>query len=342
MPRRAHVLPPLLAASLLAASLLGASITPARAESALWTLVASPLTVSTGALTTFSLTATNEDPLSAVLSSAEIGCIVVDVPAIFEVRGASVVSATTGASWSASVSGNRVWVATGSGGDRLALLDAVRFTIAAMPISPGELAWGARAYRDQGCGGAGALLAVPPVVLVVSPAIIPTPILTPAPTPVPTSVPTPLATPSPAPTSTAPPPASSRGAEPTPGLSGPATSPGTTPVTQPPAVGEASPSRSPGPSVDPSGSEDAAIAPQPAPPTGPALAILEPQNGVPISLGPLGLVRGLDEWVVPGLLFGTPGLLLALFALLQGLGVAAWLPAISRLRRGNDAPILNR
>ena len=42
---------------------------------------ASPLVATTGVATTFTLTATNEDPLAAVLSSSEIGCVIVTVPA---------------------------------------------------------------------------------------------------------------------------------------------------------------------------------------------------------------------------------------------------------------------
>ncbi len=41
------------------------AVRPAAAESALWTLLASPLAVNDRATTTFSLTATDEDPLAA-------------------------------------------------------------------------------------------------------------------------------------------------------------------------------------------------------------------------------------------------------------------------------------
>ncbi|HVM26018.1 MAG TPA: hypothetical protein VM253_11530 [Candidatus Limnocylindrales bacterium] len=56
---------------------------------------------------------------------------------------------------------------------------------------------------------------------------------------------------------------------------------------------------------------------------------------IPISLGPLGLVGAIDIWIIPGLLIGTPGLLLVAFVLLQAAGALAWLPAIRRLR-GTD------
>ena len=45
----------------------------ALAESTLWTLTASPLAVTTGTTTTFTLRATNTDPLADLLSSSEIG-----------------------------------------------------------------------------------------------------------------------------------------------------------------------------------------------------------------------------------------------------------------------------
>ena len=78
-------------AAVLAASVLATAPIPGvRGASALWTLVATPLAVSTGASTVFVLTATNEDPLVAVESSREIGCIVLDVPANFTVTGSVV------------------------------------------------------------------------------------------------------------------------------------------------------------------------------------------------------------------------------------------------------------
>jgi len=61
---------------------------------------------------------------------------------------------------------------------------------------------------------------------------------------------------------------------------------------------------------------------------------------VPVSLGSLSFLGGLDIWIVPGLLLGVPGLLVALFALLQAGGALAWVPAIRRLRgvEGTTAP----
>lgn len=350
-----------LAATLL---LLGATSRPASAESALWTVVATPLTVSTGSLTTFTLTATNQDPLALLNSDAEIGCIRVTLPSLFQVRAAAVQSATTGATWSAGVSGQAVTVWTSSGGDRLELADSVRFTVTAMPLSPGELAWPSRAYRDQACGGSGALLAVPPVVLVVGPAVTPTPsptpspIATPPPTPSPPTPPTPSptpppggspATPAPAPSTPRPTTAASErpraipdgaGASPTASATG-SPAPGRP---EPSSSGSASP-RPGGSSLPPSpaegqapgggfpaspGSESGAV-------TRPGLEVggtADPRGGagIPISLGPLGILGAIDVWVVPGLLYGIPGVLIIAFVVLQLGGAAAWIPAIRRLR----------
>lgn len=350
---------------------LAAGASPARAESALWTLIATPLTVSTGSLTTFSLTATNEDPLALLSSDAEIGCIRVTLPALFEGRGAAVVSATTGPSWSASVSGQTVTVRTSSGGDRLALLDTVRFTITAMALAPGELAWPSRAYRDQGCGGSGALLGIPPVVLVTGLAVTPTPAPTPttAPTPAPTPVPTTPPTTVPTATPRPPTPAST-----------PAPAPG---ATTPRPVASASPASpaTPRPSPRPDASERPGFGPTstPSPPAtegadggdnerspgAPATVGAVPPGGgfdrpagnaegdggagpsepggnprtepIPLSLGPLGLLGTIDVWIVPGLLYGVPGVLLLLFVVAQAGGAAVWLPSIRRLRGDDEA-----
>ena len=334
---------------------------PVAAESALWTLVASPPAATTGSLTTFSLVATNEDPLAALLSSSEIGCVEVTVPANFDVRGAAVQSATTGATWSASRSGNVVTVQTSSGGDRLALLDSVRFTVTAMPMSTGSIAWQAHAHRDQSCGGSSALLGVPPIVVVTGPAVTPTPSPTPVPTPTPTASPSPTRPPGPSATPM-PTPGPVETSAPTPA---PATSPDGGPASPSPSsrtdgpdrpgatatpdpVAAVDPDDSPGPSRSPRG-PNASEAPLPGPigaggPGGrPDAGQLAPgavdesarSRPARLSLGPLSLLGTLDVWIVPGLLYGIPGILLIAFVLLQAAGAAAWLPAIRRLGRGD-------
>src|SRR5262245_25976465 len=97
--------------------------TGARAASILWSLTASPLTASVDVQRIFTMTATNEDPLAALNSNSEIGCVVVDVPGNFVVSAAVVTGSNAGETWHVdSVLGNRVTVHTDSGGDRLALL----------------------------------------------------------------------------------------------------------------------------------------------------------------------------------------------------------------------------
>lgn len=348
---------PVIVATLALTALLGTAVRPVAAESVLWTLVASPLVATTGVSTTFVLTATNEDPLAALLSSAEIGCVVLDLPATFDAEAASVTGSSMNGSWVASLSGNRVQVWTTSGGDRLELLDWVRFTVRATPLAAGQLAWSARAYRDQGCGGAGALLGVPPLVLVTGPAVTPTPL----PTPVATTAPTPMQTPAPAPAATP---------RPTP-ASGAASPPPTTVVAprpssgsgggQPPGPPQAAATGRPASSGTPTASQSSAEptpatsarpVPGAAPPAGgepseapaaivpavPGAGIGHPTGDAPgvrpiqLSLGPLGLVGGIDVWAVPGLVVGVPGLLIVVFALLQAIGAMAWVPAIRRLR----------
>ena len=176
-------------------------VVPARAASLLWTLTASPLTATTGVQRVFTLTATNEDPLAALDSSAEIGCVVVDVPGNFTVAGSEVTDSNAGDGWHVdSVVGNRVTVHTDSGGERLEFLDWVRFTVVATPFNTGSLSWNARAFRQTDCTGGATLLGIPPIVVVTGPAVTPTPTPTPRPTPSPTPRPTPTPTPSPTPT----------------------------------------------------------------------------------------------------------------------------------------------
>ena len=247
-----------LVVALLAAHVVGAVLaTPARAVSILWTLTASPLTATTGVQRVFTLTATNEDPLAALVSSSEIGCVVVDVPGNFSVSAAAVTGSNAGGGWHVdSIVGNRVTVHTDSGGDRLELLGWVRFTITATPSSTGSLAWSAKAYRDGSCTGGAALLGVPPIVLVTGPAVTPTPKPTPLPTPTPKPTPSPTPTPrptpkpTPSPTPILPLPSPPLPSVPLPGL----------PAPSPPVPGAATPDPTPSSPGDP----------RPAPTDGPA------------------------------------------------------------------------
>lgn len=333
------------------------------AESALWTLTASPPAATTGGDTTFTLTATNEDPLVVLLGSAEIRCVVVDVPAQFSVAGASVTGSSTGGSWGASLSGNRVTVVAESGGDRLAFLDWVRFTVRATPISTGSLAWNAVAYRSQNCSGTGALLGVPPVVLVTGPTITPTPVPqpTPTPTPKPTLAPTPIPTPTPLP-----PLPSASSLIPTPSIGILPTATPTQPSTPAPGNDDPEPGRSGTPRATPSAtpgaageepSEDGGTVPGASPPNsgaapddGSSVTVAGPgrtavdaapriafeAGALDLGLGTIDLLGSAAVWAVPAAAIAGPGLLLILLIALQAVGALAWIPAVRRLR-GEDA-----
>lgn len=345
---------------------LGLMPGPVRAESTLWTLTASPLAVTTGAATTFRLTATNEDPLAALLSSSEIGCLWVDVPSNFSVAAASVTNSTTGSSWTVSRAGNRVRVYTTSGGDRLKLLDSVTFTIGATATSTGSLAWNAKAYRRQDCMGTGALLGVPPVVVVSGAAATPTPTPTPTPRPTPTPTPRPTATPTPTPTPiivlptlplpsltvpTATPqptatPRASSGASSQPSASTSPAPGSQEPGATPPASAEGSATPAPSDGVAPDGStatppaaEPGAVGGDPGVPGGAigAPRVAFDRTNVNLGIGPIDFLDGAEVWAVPAATIGVPGLLLLLWVGLQAIGTLAWIPAVRRLR-GEEPP----
>lgn len=312
--------------------------TPRPASAALlWTLVATPTAVSTGADTTFTLTATNGDLLT------EIGCVIVDVPASFSITGVGVVGSTAGDSWIAGRSGNRVTAQTTSGGDRLELLQSVTFTVRATALSSGSIAWGANAFRQQDCSGGGSLIGVPPVVLVTGPAVTPTPAPTapptPAPTPAPTAPPTP--TPTPAPTARPTPVATAR---PTAASSPP------TPASSPSATPRpASSAAAAAPTEAPRARESAAAAPQPgagsggpsggAPPTTPStgeeaavVSVPVEEERVALADASIGLLAGVSTWAVPAATIAGPGLLVLVWVAIQATGAMAWVPAARRLR----------
>ncbi len=327
------------------------SAAPSAAESALWTITATPLAATTGVSRTFTLTATNTDPLSIALSSAEIGCLWVDVPPNFTVTAAAVTGSNAGAGWHVdSVVDNRVVIHTDSGGERLALMDWVRFSVTATPLSTGSLTWNARAYRAQDCSGGGALLGVPPIVVVSGPPVTATPTPTPRPTPTPTPRPTPRVTPNPTPVPTA-------ASTPRPALTPrPRVTPAPTSTTGGPGGGASvTPAPSTAGTAEPSapGSVAPSQRPTPTPPAGTGIgspaspAVSGPSDGSPplgavpaladggLDLGPIGLLGGVMVWFVPSAVLGVPGLLVLLWVLLQTAGGLAWVPAIRRLR-GDD------
>ena len=368
MPRPArHDLEAVVAVVLAVILALVASIGPARAASLLWSLTASPLAATTGVQKVFTLTATNEDPLAALDSSREIGCVVVDVPGNFSVAGAVVTGSNAGDGWHVdSVVGNRVTVHTDSGGDRLELLGWVRFTVTATPMQTGSLVWSARAHRAQDCSGAAALIGVPPIVVVTGPPVTPTPEPTPMPTPTPK--PTPKPTPAPTPRPTPPPLPVPLPSVPLPSLPVPLPSFGQPPGPEPEPTRPPT-SSAPRPSAEPSASED--DGPRPpretdpgggpgaVPPSSGGSAVDGPGDGpgdgaaAPVAvdaprvafdepqldLGSMDvdLLAGVEIWSVPAATLGVPGILLLVWVALQAVGALAWIPAVRRLR-GDEEP----
>lgn len=328
----------------------------------LWTLTASPLAVSTGTPTTFTLTAAN-------LLLGRIGCVVVDVPLNFSVGAVGVTGSTAGNSWVAARSGNRITVWTTSGGDRLELLDSVTFTVAATAMSGGSLAWAANAYDRQDCGGSASLLGVPPIVVVTGPAVTPSPAPTPPPTPTPTPPPTPVPSPTPTPlvplpTIPLPIPLPSVGV---PGISHATPRPQATPGGAPTPGGALTASPRPAdpastftaaPSESDGGSPAVVPAALPieggAPPSagGPAARNVEAPAGrgqaspriafdeseLDLGTGSLGLLGGATIWVVPVATIGGPGLIVLLWVALQTGGASVWIPAARRLRGEERRP----
>lgn len=328
--------------------LVAISAAPVVAESALWTLSASPLATTTGIPTMFTLQATNQDPLAVLTSSARIGCVQVDVPANFSVASAQVSGSSGGGSWTASLAGNRVRVQAGSGGDRLRTLDWVRFTVRATAASAGSIAWASRAFERMDCGGSGALLGLPPIVVVTGPAPTPTPVPTPLPT-LPTVAPTPTLPPLPSILPSLPPigetPAPTR--TPT-AIASPSDRPAESEDPRATPTPTAATSRAPGSSDGPDASADPSAGAPAASDGGPdgGVAGGPPVLPVPRESGPTVLVEpadldlggtgiglsGIGIWIVPGAAIAGPGLLILLWIALQAVGAFAWLPAVRRLR----------
>ena len=299
--------------------------TPATANAAaLWALVGTPLTATTGERTDIKLTATNESLLD------NIGCIRIETTTHFDVERAD---ANHG--WSTGVNGTVITASSPSLGSRLGLLETLDITIRATPLDPGTWSWTGTAYADLACGGS-PLLGVPIVAIVVTgpaptpvptatptPAPVPAPTLTPAPKPGPTSplavTPRPTGTPRPSAVSTAgpspsPPSVATRASE------GPRPTDGAAPTisssaTKTPVLGEAR---------DAPGSGDAPL-------PGDAFAVRA--AGMQIDAGLGGLAEAgpvLLQVAVPGAVVALPGLLFLLAIAAQAMGGLAWVPVVRR------------
>lgn len=314
-------------------------VTPLTVSAALlWTLTATPLAVGTGVPTTFTLVASN-------LLLGRIECVVVDVPANFNVGGVDAVGSTAGDSWVAARDGNRVTVWTRSGGDRLELLDSVTFTVVATAISGGSLAWPATAYDRPECDGSGSLLGVPPIIVVSEPAVRPSPAPTPIPAPLPTLPPPPAPTPSPLPVIPLPLPLPTIGSPGIPDVSpraevtaSPSPRPSAVPersttAEQPPGTG----SPGPPPTSDGARGGEGRIFDAPAAdPRSEAPRIGFDEPDLDLSTLSVGLLVGAPIWVVPVAAIGGPGLMVLVWVALQAAGASIWIPSARRLR--GEAP----
>lgn len=313
---------------------MATSATPAAAL-LLWTLTATPLTVTSGVATSFSLTATNLDLLT------ELGCLEVDLPASFTIVGASAGNASNGDAWEAVVFPSKVAVHSLSGGGRLELGHSITFTITAIPTQAGTWLWPNHAHRQEDCSGTEELGTALSILVLPAATLIPQPTPTPTPTPIPNATTTPAPILSVGPLPTLPPILSTLRPSPSIGVATPAptigsvSSPTPSPTARPSVASVAGAASSPG---DTSGSAFG-VTPG-AVDAGPAgLAIGEPAGsggGVgEVSLGALGAIDGISVWAIPGAVVGGPGLLVILWVILQTGAALAWIPAVRRMRGGD-------
>ena len=312
-----------------------------------WSLTVTPISATGGQTTSFTLTATNLDALF------ELGCLEVTLPSSFEVHSVSDPVHSTGRDWSSFIRGTTVIAFSESGGGRLETAQSVSFVVTARPTVAGATTWPNHAHQREDCSGEEET-GVPLSVTVLAP-LLATPTPTPAPaSATPTPTPTPLLTlpslkiaptpnPMPTPTSTATPtPANAPGTSPspTPSSAGPSSgaSPesGTTPRS-------ASPSEGDGESSTPAtaAGTDGASATVGSGDTGGAVTgprVSFDRTGLGVELGAIGLLDGAAIWAVPAATIAGPGLLILLFIALQAAGVAAWIPAVRRLRGKEERP----
>jgi hypothetical protein len=276
----------------------------------LWTLVASPLTAQMGVSTTFTLTATNEDPLN------QIGCVEVSVTSNFEVEATAIAN---GLPWTIgdSDSHTKVTLRSKATGGSLGVLESVVFTVQATPLDAGTWTWSGTAYQDISCGGSPlpgvALVAI--VVTDSAPTLVPTALPTLLPTALPTVIPIPTATPAPTATLL------------------PSRDPGPTQSPEPAPPG---PVRSePPPTSDGAGTgtgTGSGAIPSPGLEVGRdqvAVSATDVTIDPDLSTTRVG-IRPLLALAVPAVVIAGPGLLLILAFAAQVTGALAWLPIVRR------------
>jgi hypothetical protein len=283
---------------------------PAVAQSPIYSLVASPLTVSQGDVTVFTFTFTN-------LGNQGIRCTEVLFPDEFWISSLGTPNASNNRPWSASLLGQWVLVHTDTGGGRLRNGESVTFTVTALATTEGAYTFDNHVHLSQNCDDTN--INGTPLPLTVLPAATATP--TPTPTPTPTATPKPTLAPTPRPTPVA-----------TPDRSTPTPTP--------------TPTATPTPEESPSVRPSAVPVPSPSSPGGGQIVRVAPlaggSDGAPTSLGVgvdvLGLINGPLGWFVPGAVVGVPGLLVLIFVGLQMFGALAWIPAVRRMGDDDDRP----
>jgi hypothetical protein len=311
---------------------LAAAVPGIATAALLWTLVMTPLTTTLGQSTTFTLTATNLDPLT------ELGCLEVDVSGSFVIESLGTPIASNNRTWVSSRSGNAVLVHSKDGGGRLEFLDSVTFTIGAHATLAGTFLWANHAHRQQDCSLPD--LAGLPLTVTVLPVLLSTSSPTPTPSPTPVATPAPTATPSPI--------LPILPILPLPSIDLHLPTPSPTATPTPRATATPEPTTRPEPTTTPAASTGAGTSGAGPLPGGSASggstdAVLQigrgPQDGgagVEIGADLLGLLD-VDVWLVPSAFVVGPGLLVILWVLLQTIGTVAWIPAVRRMAGEEDA-----
>jgi len=336
-----------------------------------WSLSGSHTAVQAGQLTVATLRVSNDNLLS-ILGVDDIGCVHVDVPSAFDIQSAGTTKGSWVAGYSGSravIHSTSGGARLGVGESVTFTITALAKTAGSFSWSVRVI----RDQDCDGSYITSAETFSVSVAPAPTPAPTPTPTPAPTATPRPTPVPTPRPTPTSAlPMPTAPLP--SLPTLPLPSLPAPSRSlpaaatpsPTPRPPSSAPDDREASPSRtapastsgSPSASARPSGQQGSDPrdgldgAPGPADgPNGGGAAPAAPDREEPVTLdgqlfptdatGGLGVeLAGVDlfgnaVWAIPAATVAGPGLLVLLWLFLQGVGAAAWMPSVRRLR-GED------
>jgi hypothetical protein len=317
--------------ALVALSLCAAMAVPPAASAALLVWSLTPLTVAgtAGQVTTVTFTATNLD----VLGRRDVGCVEIELPESYVFKSVQGISASNGREWDWFILDRFVHVHSVDGGGRLEpplasglIGESVTFKLTFVAPAAGVTSWSNHVHQSQHCDDDNEIGA--PVTATFLPPILATP------TPRPTPRPTPVATPKPTPI-------------PTPKAEGPPVRP--TPTVRSEATASATPdARTPSPtpassSADAVPSSTAAIA-SPPPGTGaprgsqdaaaPVVDLRDAETSLAIDA--IDVMAGVEVYAVPAAAIALPGVVLLIWLGLQTIGALAWIPAVRRLRGGDD------